>query len=97
LPVILRHDDGRAGNRQGCDVPDYVIRFLGPLMIVAAMAASHPASQTALDALSDQVALAWNQLARTDGDCTTFDDNSCVIASVVPATSRPASDRQISF
>jgi len=77
-------------------VPDYVIRFLGPLMIVAAMAASHPASQDALDAFGDQVVIAWNQLART-GDCTTPGGASCMTPFALPSNAETTTEGSVTF
>jgi hypothetical protein len=73
-----------------------MFRFLGPLMIVAVMAATHPVPSSALGVLGGQISVAWVQLAGA-GDCVTPGGGSCIRPFALQPNARPASDRQISF
>ena len=74
-----------------CVLPDYLIRVLAPLTIVAALVASHPASQTALDAIGDPISSAWTEWVRAD-DCAMPDGAHCTIQ-----TAQSVNDRPVSF
>ncbi len=71
-----------------CVLPDYLIRILAPLTIVAALVASHPASQTALDAIGDQLHTAWTEWVRAD-DCAMQDGARCTIQTAQSVGDRP--------